>query len=283
MLARRVSTREQVRLRNVVTDRREEQVVDAFGCDSRCTGSHIATSGPCELLQIGILQAPLEAAFRSLVQPVPETNCAFDNVANIAGAGASCPGSTRAGWRCFCRASGIVSENVSVTADPTRRSRISGNRRIGGLRTKRRDGWRVGNFYGLVARVLRSSGILVAEVGVNIDLRRGMPLQFDQGLFVANQRQSAIRSRRHVGQLRCTETADAIAANYFDTQVKFLGDQRQCGADAHAATSPRVVERAGSRWGRQNRSRGVYAPRRIDRRTLQNYRSAGVAGGGANH
>jgi len=246
MLARRLSTREQFRLRNVVTERGEEHIVDALRGDPRSScRRQTATAGPCELLKIGILQTPLQTAFRSRAYFVPEADCAFDNVANIASASASCAGSACCRRRYLGRASGIVRHEISVPSDAGRRSRVRGNRGIGRLRTKRRDCRRVGNFHALVAGVLRARGVFVSEVGVDIQFRRRVRLYFQKCLFALNKCQGSIRSRRQIGQLRPAITAEAIAAHYFKSQIKLLGDERECGAGAAAPPRPRIVVSAG--------------------------------------
>src|SRR5215468_4421059 len=76
---------------NVVAERGEQHVVDGLGRDA-------VRTRPSGLRQIGILQTPPESALRPLVHLVPETEAAFQDGPDIAGAsaaGAGCAGCGR--------------------------------------------------------------------------------------------------------------------------------------------------------------------------------------------
>src|SRR5262249_44212946 len=79
----------------------------------------------------------------------------------------------------------------------------------------------------------------------------GVELEAAEPLHASDERERAVRTRGHIGQLGRTIAADAAAAGELCAQVKLLAD-RQNGAGAAAASGAGVVEgaRCGGRGGR---------------------------------
>src|SRR5260370_26007488 len=119
MAARGRASRFTLDLRNVVAERGEDHVVDALWRDRgrRRSGWSASGSRPSRLGYIGVLHSELEAALRTLVELVPETDSAFLDEADVAGA-------VGAGRRvevihryAFRRTAKVVRGNVSVATD----------------------------------------------------------------------------------------------------------------------------------------------------------------------
>src|SRR5271169_4940417 len=71
-------------LRQVVTERRKDHVVDRMGPhgSGRTTGA--GSASPSVLHEVRILRSPLKAALRSTVHAVPESDGAFNDVPRVA-------------------------------------------------------------------------------------------------------------------------------------------------------------------------------------------------------
>ena len=93
----------------VVAERSPHHVVDRFRINRKCSG-RVVVARPRALREVRVLNAPLNPAFRSVIEPMPEADGALDDVAGV-----SCAGS--AGARCvlvsgihFRAAAGVVGE-----------------------------------------------------------------------------------------------------------------------------------------------------------------------------
>src|ERR1700680_4100635 len=71
-------------LRNVVAERGPNHVVDALGRDGRGADGHTAQARPGVFGKIGVLDAELHATLRTLVEPVPKSESALLDAADVA-------------------------------------------------------------------------------------------------------------------------------------------------------------------------------------------------------
>src|ERR1700680_3526572 len=80
-------------LRQVVTNRGPNHVVDCFGRKTRQPGyAIVVVTGPAIFRKVRVLNSPAEAALRSLVKLVPESKRALHNRASVTCAGATARG-----------------------------------------------------------------------------------------------------------------------------------------------------------------------------------------------
>ena len=87
-------------LGEVVAEGSEHHVVDGLGtlAHTRNTGRGAGVvTGPADLLEVGVLNTPTQAALRALVDVVPETESALDDLVNVSGASATAGRSRRRG------------------------------------------------------------------------------------------------------------------------------------------------------------------------------------------
>src|SRR5579859_3366296 len=80
-------------LRDVVAERRPDHVVHRLRRNCRRARRQPAATGPSALSKIGVLKSPAEAAFRSLIQLMPEPKGSLHDDAGVPGTG------TTPGWR----------------------------------------------------------------------------------------------------------------------------------------------------------------------------------------
>src|SRR5207302_9324336 len=72
--------------RQVVAERGPDHVVDGLGRD---VDRAVVAARPAILLEVGVGQSPANAALRTLIDAMPESNRSFLNEADVAGAGAA--------------------------------------------------------------------------------------------------------------------------------------------------------------------------------------------------
>src|SRR5271165_5856913 len=156
-------------LREIVAEGREQHIVHGLGRDLRHTRrKRSAVAGPGVLGEVRILHAELEAALRSLVEPIPEAESAFLNNADIASA---------------IGATGVYGAYVAITANLVElesgggsgRDRSGrGNATRGGVVV---DRWSLENADGVIALVASAPSVLSAVVGVDVELGSGVPFE----------------------------------------------------------------------------------------------------------
>src|SRR6266853_1462094 len=99
----------------MVAQRGEQHVVDCLGLNAH-GGWHVIVAGPPAPGEVRVLDAPAYAALRSLVNLMPEPECAFDDHARVSGAR---PASARCKLirrRILRAATGVVGERAAVAA-----------------------------------------------------------------------------------------------------------------------------------------------------------------------
>src|SRR6202142_1058114 len=209
----------QVELRQVVTERRQEQAVDAV----RSAGEHrrcrVKCSCPCVTSYVGILRAKLQASERSLVHLDPESDRAFDQVLGVGAAIRECAES---------ETSSSARLNLGVTA----------SRRLGRSTITNRS---------VPVQGIRSPTpfhILLAAVQVDIEAWV-MELERCQTLIAAQRCERAIRVHSCIGKTASTVAANASALEGVECEVKMLGDgDTAIGSDAASIDRGVVGERS---------------------------------------
>src|SRR5271163_2683326 len=105
------------RLRDVIAERGEEHVVYTLGVICHTVGD----ARPRVLPKVRVLHAELEAAFRALIELIPEPDCAFLDHADVAGAVGAASGRVEVvRWHTFRGAEGVVGRHVAISTDPGR-------------------------------------------------------------------------------------------------------------------------------------------------------------------
>src|ERR1700726_4279557 len=150
----------------VIAERSPDHVVNGLRINRKCS-RHVVVARPGALGEVRVLHAPLNAAFRSVIEPVPKADSALDNVASVSCAGSTGAGSVLVGRIHFRAATGVVGEWRAITSDSTGRS---GHRGGGGNRgTKLRPGEGVcRQLYRGIAFVGCAGAILITYVSVQI-------------------------------------------------------------------------------------------------------------------
>src|SRR5437667_381335 len=77
----------------------------------------------------------------------------------------------------------------------------------------------------VVALIRSAPSVLGTEVGINIEFRVCMELQFPESMSRADQGLRAVGTERQIGQLRRAVTADAITSDSFDGEVQLFREQ----------------------------------------------------------
>src|SRR5260370_24927189 len=95
-------------LGNVIAERRPDHVVHGVGrcADCCCAGS--GNSRPAVPVEVGVRNAPLDAALFALVELVPEAEGAFTDVPGVTRAGSAAARSAGSGGQGLCRATTVV-------------------------------------------------------------------------------------------------------------------------------------------------------------------------------
>src|ERR1700688_3822633 len=201
----------------VIAERSPHHIVDGLRINRECS-RHVVVAGPRTLREVRILHAPLNAAFRSVIELMPETNGALNNVAGISCAGSTCAGCVLVGWVHFGAAAAVVSKRRTITPNSTRRSGHRGRR--GYRSSKRWSGQGVGRqLYGRIAFVCCAGAILITYVGVEVQFRVRMKFQSRHPVSRANGCQSSEWPRSNVGNLRRSKAPDFVARYNFQTNV----------------------------------------------------------------
>src|SRR5262249_22428848 len=104
------------RLREHVTERCQDHVFDGLGRNAGVRRI-VVVARPAGLGDVGVLDAPANAAFGTLVNLVPKADAAFKNVADVAGTSTSAPGRGASGGRGFGGATGVVGKRRTVASN----------------------------------------------------------------------------------------------------------------------------------------------------------------------
>src|SRR6202140_740570 len=153
----------------VIAERSPHHIVDGLRINRECS-RHVVVAGPRTLREVRILHAPLNAAFRSIIELMPETNGALNNVAGVSCACSTCAGCVLVGRIHFGAAAGVVGKWRAVASYPICSSGHRGRR--GYRSSKRWSGQGVGRQpYGRIAFVCCAGAILITYVGVEVQFR----------------------------------------------------------------------------------------------------------------
>src|SRR5579864_9358568 len=96
-------------LRQVIAERGPNHVVNGLGLNATRAGPGISA-------EVGVLNAPAEAAMGALVDLVPEAEGSFVDEARIAGASSAAGRSRSASRDKFAAATGVVGSNIPIAA-----------------------------------------------------------------------------------------------------------------------------------------------------------------------
>src|SRR5580698_2459226 len=193
-----------VRLRQVITERREDHVVDSVG---------LATyAGPGIASEVGVVGAEPEAAFRAVVELVPKSGRSFGQDPSISGAISESAGSESTGTRTdFGPATGIA-ECRSAVANHGTSARLGQRIEAG-----------------------RTAGILDTAVPEEVELLGYVNLKRGQAHEILDEMQSAISVDGSVWEAAGTVASHTAAAETFEANYELLCDiEASTGADSAA-------------------------------------------------
>src|SRR5437867_7584012 len=165
------------------------------------TEGSVVVARPAIPGEVGVLNPPAKSAFGALVKLMPEPEGSFHNDASVPGTG------TAAGWceligrRIFRADTRVICEWRAVSTDLVQLERSScrgGNRRSRGRSWDSRS-FRDGN--AVVSLIRSAPSVLGTEVGINIEVRGCMELQFPESMSRADQGVRAVGAARSSGQL----------------------------------------------------------------------------------
>src|SRR6266478_471540 len=182
-------------LRNVIAQRGEDHVVDSLWRDRGPTGCHASGSGPSRLGYVGVLHAELKAAFRSLVELVPEAESAFLDKADVSGAIGAGRRVEVVQRHAFGRAAAIVGCNVSVTANRVKREGGGSGGRNRGAGGSSRNCRSLDHGDAVIAFITGAPGVFSAVIAINVDFGSRMPFDPCQPVAGSNQRKRTVRTR----------------------------------------------------------------------------------------
>src|ERR1700726_3169114 len=150
----------------VIAERSPDHVVNGLRINRKCS-RHVVVARPGALGEVRVLHAPLNAAFRSVIEPVPKADSALDNVASVSCAGSTGAGGVLVGRIHFRAATGVVGEWRAITSDSISSSGHGGGGSYRGSRGCSGEG--VGRQpHGGIAFVCRAGTILITYVSVQI-------------------------------------------------------------------------------------------------------------------